>query len=279
MRGAVVIKVGGHAAVDRQRVCADVAEIVATGTPVVLVHGGSADIEALAARLGVPSRRLVAPDGVSTRHTDAAMLDVLVQALAGITKPRLLQDLAAAGVRAVGLTGLDAGLLRARRKHAHRAVIDGRLTVVRDDHSGRVVTVATDVLQVLHGSGIVPVISPPVVAEDGHPVNADADRVAAAVAVAVDAVALLLLTGAPGVLAEAGRPDTLLPVCAVGETGPPPVVSGGMGTKLIAAREALLGGVPRVLVADGREPRPVQSALAGRGTTIMLRAEPAPVAP
>ncbi|TCO55593.1 [LysW]-aminoadipate kinase [Actinocrispum wychmicini] len=270
MRRVVVVKCGGNAAVDLQYVCSDVAALAGTGVPVVLVHGGSADIDALATRLRVPSTRLVAPDGVSTRHTDAAMLEVVQLALAGAVKPRLVVKLAAAGVRAVGLTGLDAGLLRARRKTAHRAVIDGRLTIIRDDHSGRIASVSTDVLTTLLATGIVPVVSPPALAEDNAPVNVDADRAAAAIAAALDAAALVLLTGAPGVLADSADEDSVLTVCEVPETGSPPITGGGMGTKLVAAREALLGGVPNVVVGDGRVPRPVQAALSGAATEIRI---------
>ncbi|MFP3963100.1 acetylglutamate kinase, partial [Actinomadura fulvescens] len=149
MERAVVVKAGGNAAVDARRICADVGALVAAGRRVILVHGGSADIDSLAGRLGVARRRLRAPDGVATRHTDAAMLEVVTLALAGAVKPRLVTALAAEGVRAAGLTGLDAGLLRARRKRAHRAVVGGRTTVVRDDHSGRIVAVAADVLSAL----------------------------------------------------------------------------------------------------------------------------------
>src|SRR5690242_21725953 len=122
MTGITVIKCGGHEAVDPGAVCADVAELYRQGRAVVLGHGGSADTGALAERLGVPRRRLVSPDGVSARYTDDAMLEVVTLALAGRVKPRLVTALAAHGVPGVGLTGLDGGVLRARRKAVHRAV-------------------------------------------------------------------------------------------------------------------------------------------------------------
>ena len=112
MTGIMVVKCGGHEAVDPEAVCADVAELRQYGRPVVLVHGGSADIESLAGRLGVESRRLVSPDGVSTRYTDDAVLDVVTLALAGRVKPRLVGALGRLGVPAVGLTGLTAPYCR-----------------------------------------------------------------------------------------------------------------------------------------------------------------------
>ncbi len=137
MQDITVVKCGGNAAVDPLAICSDVAGMAGDGERVVLVHGGSADIDALAGRLGVPMRRLVSPDGVSARYTDAAALEVVHLALAGLAKPRLVGALVAAGVPAVGLTGLDGGLLRAKRKSVHRALVDGRRVLVRDDHSGR----------------------------------------------------------------------------------------------------------------------------------------------
>ena len=267
----VVVKCGGNGAVDPVAVCADVAELAGGGRPVVLAHGGSAEIDGLGDRLGVPRRRLVAPDGVTTRLTDGAALEVVQLALAGLVKPRLVGALVAAGVPAVGLTGVDGGLLRARRKTAHRAVVDGRRVVVRDDHSGRVVEVNGRLLWTLLRAGLLPVVSPPALAEDGRPVNADADRAAAAVAGALGAETLVMLTGAPGVLADPDDEGSVLATCEVPAAGAPPHRGGGIGIKLIAAREALLAGVPRVLIGDGRRPdRPVLAALSGRATRITL---------
>jgi [amino group carrier protein]-L-2-aminoadipate/L-glutamate 6-kinase len=271
-----VVKCGGAAGVSTDHVCADVAELVRRGDQVVLAHGGSAEIERLATGLGVPQRRLVAPDGVSARYTDAATLEVVTLALAGAVKPRLVAALGAQGVAAIGLTGLDGGLLLARRKRAHRAVLDGRLVVVRDNHSGRVAGVNERLLRTLLAEELVPVVSPPALAEDGAPVNVDADRAAAAVAAALGATRLVLLTGAPGVLRDAADESSALEVCPIPSTGRPPQwAHGGMALKLVAAREALEGGVPEVVVADGRVERPVLDALEGAGTRIVLEAEAA----
>lgn len=270
MRDITVVKCGGNSAVDPLAVCEDVARLHREGRAVVLVHGGSADIDQLARRLGVPARRLVAPDGVSARYTDPATLEVVQLALAGLVKPRLVGALVAAGVPAVGLTGLDAGLLRARRKSVHRTVVDGRRVVVRDDHSGRITEVNDRLLTVLLAAGQLPVVSPPAVAQDGGVVNTDADRAAAAIAGALKADTLVLLTGAPGVLADPDDETSVLPVCALPSEGAPPFVGGGMGLKLVAAREALQAGVARVLIADGRIPEPVSAALAGAATRLAL---------
>lgn len=268
-----VVKCGGNPAVNSPGICADVARLVHRGESVVLVHGGSGEIARLAGKLGVPQRTLVAPDGVSARYTDPAMLEVVVLALAGAVKPTIVAALTGLGVPAVGLTGLDGGMLRARRKPAVRAVVDGRTVLVRDNHSGRLGAVHTELLEDLLRSGFVPVVSPPAIDEHDHPVNVNADRVAAALTVALGADRLVLLTGAPGVLADPGDDTTVQSTYQVPPTGAPgSVAGGGMALKLVAAREALAGGATSVRIADGRVPDPISRALAGAGTTVTMAA-------
>ncbi|MEU3773486.1 [LysW]-aminoadipate kinase [Streptomyces sp. NPDC032472] len=270
-RPLTVVKCGGNPSVDAAHICADVSRLVQEGQSVVLVHGGSGAIAQLAGRLGVPQRTLLSPDQVSARYTDPATLEVVVLALAGGVKPQLVAELSRLGVLAVGLTGLDGGMLRARRKSAVRSVVDGRTTLVRDNLSGRLSEVRTELVETLLRSGFVPVVSPPAIDEDGQPVNVDADRVAAALAAALGADQLVLLTGAPGVLADPDDGNSVLSTYEVPATGAPGrFAGGGMALKLIAAREALTGGVPSVRIADGRVPDPVSRALRGSGTTVTV---------
>lgn len=268
----VVVKCGGNAEVDAEAVCRDVAGLTREGVQVVLVHGGSAEIERLAEELDVPQRTHTSPDGVSTRRTDERTLEVLTLALAGSVKPKLVRALARHGIRAVGMTGLDGRLLTARRKRAQRAVVDGRIVVVRDNLSGALERVDEQLLRDLLDRGLLPVVSPPAITDTGEALNVDADRVAAAVAVALRADALVLLTGAPGVQADPEDESTVLPVCEVAAQGAPASwARGGMALKLVAAREALNGGVEHVVVADGRGSTPVRRALVSRGTRVVLR--------
>lgn len=264
----IVVKFGGRAGIDPSAVCEDIAELAGADRRLVVVHGGSAEMERLAARLGVTMRLLRFPDGVVTRYTDAAALEVLILALAGAVKPALLVSLARHGVSAIGLTGLDAGLLLARRRRALRAVVDGRPVVVRDDHSGRVETVNSALLRAFLEAELVPVLSPPALADDGTPVNVNSDRVAAAVAAALGASDLVFLTGAGGVLDDPGNPASAAGIYHVPARGRAlgGHITGGMGIKLMAAREALKAGVGHVRIA-GAGSHPVARALAGQGGT------------
>ena len=267
----LVVKCGGGAGIDADRVCGDVARLVMAGRQVVLVHGGAGEIDRLAAELGLARRTLRSPAGTISRYNDPATVDALIMAMTGRVKPRLLRALAARSVPAVGLTGLDAGLLVARPK-VQRAQVDGRTVIVRDDLSGRIVAVDPTLPRLLLDAGMVPVVSPPATGTDGQPRNVDADRAAAALAVALGAAGLVLLTAAQGVVGDGPAP---LPRLELPADGPVQVGwSAGMRRKLSAARDALAGGVTEVMVADGRVERPLARALAGHGTAVDLARRP-----
>jgi acetylglutamate/LysW-gamma-L-alpha-aminoadipate kinase len=271
-REIIVIKCGGSVVSNPSGVCADVAALAAARQPVVLVHGGGTEIDRLAARLQMSTRHLFSPDGLSARFTDQATIEVVSMALAGVVQPGLITAMLEAGVPAVGLTGVHADLLTARRRGPQRTIADGRLMVTRGDLSGTITGVNIKLLKCIIEAGFVPVVSPPARTDAGFMVNVNADRVAAAVASALRASALVLLTGARGVLADPADPESMMPVCEIPRHGAPPKRDGGMGVKLIAARDALVAGVPTVLVADGRQLNPVRQALAGAATHVTLAA-------
>lgn len=150
----LVVKVGGAAgnALD------PVLDELASRPDFVLVHGGSDDVDRLGAALGRPAEYCTSPSGVVSRKSTPAHLEVVVLALAGAVQTRLVAGLAARGRSAVGLSGVDGGLLRARRKQGVRAVMDGRVVRVEDDRSGTLESVDPKILRLLMGAGLVPVV-------------------------------------------------------------------------------------------------------------------------
>jgi acetylglutamate/LysW-gamma-L-alpha-aminoadipate kinase len=167
----------------------------------------------------------------------------------------------------VGLSGVDGGLLTGPRKSAVKVVEDGRTKIRRGEHSGTIESVNADLLTGLLGEGYTPVVTVPMLADDGTPVNADADRAAAAIAGALGA-RLVVLTDVRGVLADPDDPDTLIE-----RAGTPDELArvesaaeGFMGKKVMAAREALDDGAAGVVVADANADEPVRAALDGGGT-------------
>ncbi|MGA9840382.1 MAG: [LysW]-aminoadipate kinase [Thermoplasmata archaeon] len=261
----LVVKIGGAAGNRAEPLLDELAE----RRDCVLVHGGSAEVDRLERALGRAPEYYTSPSGVVSRRTDAAHLEVLVLALAGAVQTDLVSRLAQRKVRAIGLSGVDAGLVRARKKEGVRARVGARVVRLPDDRSGSVEGVDGRILRVLLAESLLPVVGPPAVAEDGRILNVDADRVAAAVAVELRAEALVLLTNVPGLLRSVDDATSLIPHVARSEIdGLLPVAAGRMRKKVLAARDALDGGVPRVAIAFAGEIRPVAQALAGKGTVF-----------
>jgi [amino group carrier protein]-L-2-aminoadipate 6-kinase len=265
----LVVKVGGGAGVDAAAVCRDVAQLAATGQRVVLVHGTSAAADTLAARVGLPVRHLTSPSGHVSRYTDPAMLEVYVAAAAGQVNKALVGCLQAQGCNALGLSGMDGRLLLAQRKEAVRALENGRQRVVRDDYTGQLQSANGDLLRLLLDGGYIPVIAPLALGHAGEALNVDGDRVAALVASALGAARLLILSNVPGLLARFPDENSLVRhVPSMGLEAAEQMAQGRMKKKVLAAREALAGGVRQVLLADSRQPQPIVAALRGQGTAL-----------
>lgn len=234
------------------------------------MHGGGAAADRLGAELGRPPRHLVGRGGRRSRYTDAAALDVLRLGILGRVKPDLVVALTGLGVRAVGLSGVDGGLVTATRNKPARATVDGVEVVVRDDLSGRIAAVDPDVLVALLGGGFTPVVSPPALGTGGETLNVDADRFAARIAVALSADWLVVLSDVPGLLADRHDPASLVPeVPADALDQHLAAADGRMKVKVRAAAEARRDGVRNVVLADGRVDSPVLAACAGAGTRFV----------
>ncbi len=265
----LVIKVGGGVGVNTEAVCQDVAGLAAAGRRVVLVHGTSAAADALAGKAGIPVRQLTSPSGHVSRYTDPETLEIYVAAAAGQVNKTLVARLQSLGCNAVGLSGVDGRLLVAQRKTAVRAVENGRQRIVRDDYTGQLQEANRGLLALLLEAGYTPVIAPLALGTGGERLNVDGDRAAALVAAALGATMLVILTNVPGLLAAYPDESSLVRyVPASGLDAAEGLAAGRMKKKLLAAREALAGGAATVVLADSRQPEPVQAALAGAGTVI-----------
>jgi acetylglutamate/LysW-gamma-L-alpha-aminoadipate kinase len=267
----IVIKVGGGAGVDVGAVCADVAALVQAGERVILVHGTSAAVDMLAARMGIPSRTLQSPSGHVSRYTDPETLEIYTMAAAGQVNKQIVIRLQALGINAIGLSGVDGRLMGARRKDAVRAIDPntGRQRIVRDDYTGRVEHVNEQLLQIMLEAGYTPVVAPLALGIECERLNVDGDRAAAQIAGAIDAQALVILTNVPGLLANFPDESSLVRhVARAGIERAIEMAGGRMKKKVLAAQEAMEAGVGRIILADSRRATPVRAALAGEGTVI-----------
>jgi [amino group carrier protein]-L-2-aminoadipate 6-kinase len=265
----IVVKVGGAAGIDLDAVAADVAALWAEGTQVVLVHGGGDETNRLAAALGPPPRFVTSPSGFTSRYTDRATLELFAMAVAGKVNKGIVERLQRLGAPALGLSGLDGRLLEGRHKRTVRSVEAGKTVLLHGDHTGTVERVDADLLRLLLGAGYLPVVAPLGASFEGVALNVDGDRAAAAIAVAVGAEALLLLSNVPGLLRDHPDEASLVPQVAAADVERALAwAEGRMKKKVQGAAAAVAGGVGRVVLADGRVAQPVRRALAGHGTVV-----------
>ncbi len=266
----IVIKIGGAEGIDLNVVCEDVAALWQQGGRFVLVHGGSHLTNEVATALGHPPQFITSPSGYTSRLTDRRTLEIFEMVYCGQVNKGIVERLQRLEVNAIGLSGIDGGLWRGERKQAVRAIENGRQRIIRDNLTGRVDTVNTDLLNSLLESGYLPVLTPPAISDDGVAINVDGDRAAASTAVALGAASLLILSNVPGVLRQFPDETTLIPTIRAAEidTISEQYAQGRMRIKLLAATEALEGGVGRVVFGDACQPQPIQRALAGQGTVI-----------
>ena len=247
MSGLTLLKLGGEllepgdALAD---VMASIAALAADG-PLAIVHGGGREIDTELLRRGVPKQTV---EGL--RVTDAATLDAVVAVLAGTINTRLVAALVARGVRAVGLTGVDAALGLSRRAPAHRTV-DGQLVDL--GLVGQPVQApASPLLLDLIARRYVPAIACLGVDAHGQVLNVNADTLAAALAAALRAERLIIAGGTAGVLDRDGGTLAALDEAGIDRMIADGSASAGMVAKLRACREALDAGVGSVAIVAGR---------------------------
>ena len=246
----IVVKYGGHAMEDgvNQNFAQDIVLMKQTGIEPVVVHGGGPQIGQMLKKLQIPSQFI---DGL--RVTDAAAIEVVEMVLAGSINKQIVSTINAAGGRAVGLSGKDGNLVVARKlerlKHDPNT---GAASVVDFGFVGEPETINPEVLHTILRSDLIPVIAPIGVGSKGETYNINADTVAGAVAGAMHAARLMLLTDVEGVL---DRDKKLIPKLTVTEARTliaDGTISGGMIPKIETAIEAVEAGVTAAVILDGR---------------------------
>jgi acetylglutamate kinase len=252
----VVLKFGGELLEDPARLAAVVGAIarVAPSTPLVVVHGGGKEIDAALKAAGIEKRQV---DGL--RITDEPTLDVVVSVLAGTINTRFVAALNTARVRAVGLTGADAGCGLSDQAPPHRSV-DGRTVDL-----GRVGIPNgrsdTRLLSTLTGAGFVPVVACIGIGEDGRLFNVNADTLAGHLAARLAARRLVVSGTTAGVLDAAGATVPVLEPADVERMIASGTATAGMIAKLRACEHALANGAGDVVIVDGRDQQALEAAV------------------
>ena len=265
-----VVKYGGNAMGDPDAArgfAEDVVLLKAVGIRPVVVHGGGPQIGRMLKRLGLESSFI---DGL--RVTDRETAEVAEMVLGAINK-ELVQSINNAGGKAVGLSGKDAGLLRAEKVRRTKRDPGSAIEQVVDlGFVGEPAAVDRHVLDVLSTAGFIPVVAPIGAGADGHTYNINADTCAGAVAAAVRAARFFLLTDVPGVLSKEGALLTDLTPDQVRTLVDDGTISGGMIPKLETCVAAVQGGVDAAVILDGRIPHAMLLEIFTRkGASTLLR--------
>lgn len=248
----IVVKYGGNAMTDPElesSFARDIVLLKTVGIYPVVVHGGGPQVDNLLKELGRTSDRI---DGM--RVTDKATMDVVEMVLGGSVNKSIVNLINKHGGRAIGLTGKDASLIRAKKLPMSKTDENGNVTDIDLGYVGDVVSINRDVIDLMIASNFIPVIAPLGVDENGETYNINADVVAGKVAEFMLAEKLMLLTNIQGVLDKDGNIATDLTPTKVDEMIADGTISGGMIPKISYALDAVKNGVKSAVIVDGRVP-------------------------
>ncbi len=266
----IVVKYGGNAMVDeklKRGFARDMVMLKLVGINPVVVHGGGPQIGQLLERIGKESKFI---EGM--RVTDAETMDVVEMVLGGLVNKEIVNLINRHGGRAVGLTGKDGDLIRAKKLKVKRNAPELEAPEIIDiGHVGEVESIDGSVVEMLDHGDFIPVIAPIGVGEDGHSYNINADLVAGKMAEVLNAEKLILLTNTAGLLDKEGKLLTGLTAAQVDDLIGDGTIHGGMLPKIGCALSAVKNGVKSSHIIDGRVEHAVMLELftdEGVGTLI-----------
>ena len=262
----IIVKVGGSVirrGVDN--IVREVPKLLGEGYRLVIVHGGGYFVNELMERMGLKPRFVTSPSGVTSRYTDLETLRVYIMGMMFLNK-ELVSKLQGVGVNAIGLSGVDGGLLRARKRET-MIIIDerGRERVVDGGYTGKIETTNGELVMKLLNDGFTPVIAP--IAMDnktGGPLNVDGDQVLEALSFSLRPSMAVILTDVDGVLIG-GKVIERVSAAQAQELFKNPEVKGGMKRKVYTAFQLASKGI-RAVISNGTIENPIASAMNGFGT-------------
>ncbi|MCP3999939.1 MAG: acetylglutamate kinase, partial [Gammaproteobacteria bacterium] len=268
----LVIKYGGNAMVDetlKNSFARDVVLLKAVGINPVVVHGGGPQISDLLEKIGKESKFV---DGM--RVTDTETMDVVEMVLGGLVNKDIVNLINRQGGKAVGLSGKDGGLIRARKLRVEKndALLE-RNEIIDYGHVGTVDSIDPGIVNLLDSGSFIPVVAPVGVGEDGQTYNINADLVAGKLAITLGAEKLFLLTNTPGVNSKQGELLHELDSTQIAALIKDGTIAGGMLPKVDCALDAVTGGVSTALILDGRINHALMLEMftdAGVGTQIKI---------
>jgi acetylglutamate/LysW-gamma-L-alpha-aminoadipate kinase len=263
----IVIKFGGSVLYELHPSIIEDLHQISQNEKMVLVHGGGNEVTNIATKLGKEQKFIVSPSGIRSRFTDKETAEIYTMVMSGKINKIIVKMMVEAGIKAVGISGIDAGILRAIRK-AKLTVLNekGRKMIIEGGYTGKIQTVETSLLNILTENGYLPVVSPIALSENYEFLNVDGDRAAAYIAGSLKADKVIFLTNVNGLHLD----DKLVKNLTASQAKEAlPKIGFGMEKKILASTEALMLGAKEVIISSGKVSNPVTSAISHEDCTVI----------
>jgi len=265
----IVIKIGGSVVEGLHPTALADIKAISEKEKLVFVHGGGKEVTATATKLGKEQKFIVSPGGVRSRYTDKETAEIYTMVMSGKINKAIVVMLLRQGIKAVGIAGIDAGILKAERKKKLLIINEkGRKMMIDGGYTGKINAVDPSLVHNLVTNGYVPVISPIALSEEYDFLNVDGDRAAAYVAGGVKADRVIFITNVNGLMLNEKLVTSMTLEQAKATL---PKIGFGMEKKILASTEALEMGVREVIIASGLVENPVSSAMAHRNCTVITK--------
>ena len=261
----LLIKIGGGETINLEAVIADLARL---DEPFIIVHGANVLRDQLVAKLGIEKTVLTSVSGYTSVFSDQAAIDVIMMSYAGLRNKRIVELCQRNNINAVGLTGLDGRLVQGERNKGIRVRENGK-TLIKRDLSGKPRGINTGLLGLLLDNDYRPVVTIPIVDENGFAINSENDDIVTQMAAALEIDTVIQLIEAPGFLDDPDDETSLVERMSMAELNTREAeVKGGIKRKLLALKRLCSDGKTRVIITDGRGDHPIEDGLNGKGTHI-----------
>jgi acetylglutamate/LysW-gamma-L-alpha-aminoadipate kinase len=263
----IVIKFGGSVLNELHPSIIEDLRQISQNEKVILVHGGGNEVTNMATKLGKEQKFIVSPSGIRSRFTDKETAEIYTMVMSGKINKIIVKMMVEAGIKAVGISGIDAGILRAIRK-AKLTVLNekGRKMIIEGGYTGKIQAVETPLLNILTENGYLPVVSPIALSENYEFLNVDGDRAAAYIAGNLKADKVIFLTNVNGLHLD----DKLVKNLTASQAKEAlPKIGFGMEKKILASTEALMLGAKEVIISSGKVSNPITSAIGHEDCTVI----------
>jgi len=260
----ILVKIGGGEDINLEAVITDLAGM----QPCIIVHGANLLRDQLAQQLGMEKTVLTSVSGYSSVFSDQDALDVIMMSYSGLRNKQTVELCQRNGINAVGLTGRDGRLVQGERNKGIRVRENGK-TMIKRDLSGKPRSVNTGLLSLLLEQGYCPVLTIPIVDENGFAINSENDDIVTQMATTLEIDTVIQLIEAPGFLDDPDDETSLVERMSMAELNTREAqVEGRIKRKLLALKRLCSDGKTRVIITDGRADHPIEDGLNGKGTHI-----------